>query len=110
MIVVHATVTDAVKRLGLEEVFEDFRTSFSETTGMKIDQISVSAGVVEHMTKPFGAMLTIEFLDRSVTPAFANKSARQAVDILSRRLRNVTQRTVLAYPVIRDTLPPVRSD
>jgi len=109
MIVIHATLTDAVKRTHtLDGLLETFRERLAEASQKEPEEIVISAGFVEYMTKPFGAMLLIEFLNRSMLLSEANDISRDAAQILQNMLStNLTQRHVLVYPTIHDTLPPV---
>jgi uncharacterized protein (DUF2164 family) len=108
MILIHATLNEPVRRTcELKELLESLRDDLAKTIERDSDYIAISAGFSEYMTEPYAAMLTVEFLG-GVHPNYANGVVRDAARILSERLsHNLTQRSVLAYPTIRDALPPV---
>jgi len=109
MIIIHATMTEAVERTSsLDTLMETFRTVLANETGIGPEKIAISAGLSKHMTSPFGAMLSVEFLDKDVLPSDANIITEQAGKILNVLMSTeLKQRAVVAYPSIRNTLLPV---
>ncbi|MES2931274.1 MAG: hypothetical protein V4682_01070 [Patescibacteria group bacterium] len=108
MILIHLTVTDAVRRANdLEGLMKALQSALVLATEKPPEEIAISGGTSECMTAPYGAMMGIEF-HYDIATKDANKITEVAVTSLAGMLSvNLVQRSVIGYPSIRSVLPPI---
>lgn len=108
MLLIHLTATVAVGRANdLNGLMIALQSALVTATGKPPEEIAISGGTCEHMTAPYGAMMSIEFLSGPTTEE-ANEITKIAATSLAGMLSvDLAQRSVVAYPAIRGTMPPV---